>query len=250
MNVLPGAALAATMAWAGTANASIVLDGNGNVAFGIEKKLALDDFGNPTDLLFVTNIYVRFTEATDSLVSIGFSQMFTKNGSDFYSAALGGELAPSEDLILNGSPPFVPPLPGLVTDTFVTIGIKTNNDLGQQTALFPAIGGIDSTFLDFDYVNAGNKISGGWGHNPDNNQGRASTYGLSPDNTYWILVAQLTVDFKPGNGVAGDMIVFWTDAAGVILNNFGSFNNQVPSPGALALLGLAGLVGVRRRRRR
>ncbi len=47
------------------------------------------------------------------------------------------------------------------------------------------------------------------------------------------------------------MLVFWSEnpAAGE-QNNPGSFENKVPSPGALALLGLAGLMGARRRRRR
>ncbi|MFB3138156.1 MAG: hypothetical protein ACE10B_02925, partial [Phycisphaerales bacterium] len=79
-NVLPVAAVAATMAWAGAANASIVLDAQGNVEFGLQKKLATDDLGNPIDdQLFVTNIFVRFSELDDRLLSIGFSNMFTKN---------------------------------------------------------------------------------------------------------------------------------------------------------------------------
>ena len=231
-NVLPVAAVAATMAWAGAANASIILDANGNVEFGIQKKAATDDFGNLDDTKFVSNIYVRFSELDDRLLSIGFSNMFTKNGSNFFQHPLGGNTAPNAALF---------DIPGFMAvrfDTFVTIGVKSND-------------GSDATATDFDYLDIGNKISGGWFADPDSGQGDASNGILKEDGNYWVLVAQLTIVNKPDNGVAGSMIVFWQEAPGQAQQQiFGSFDNQVPSPGALALLGLAGLVGAHRRRRR
>ncbi len=229
--VLPGAVVAATMAWAGAANAGLVLDANGNVAFGFEKKLATDDLGNPDLTLFVTNIYVRFSELDDRLLNIGFSQMSPKKaGAGFYQHAFGGNFAPTQNL--------VDFFPSLAFDTFVTIGLKTND-------------GSDTTGGDPDFSMGFDKISGGWVHSVDAGQGDASSYPLNPDGTYWILIAQLTVDANEGNGVVGDMLVFWQEAVGQgDQNHFGQFDNQVPAPGALALLGLAGLVGAHRRRRR
>ncbi|MCZ6810698.1 MAG: hypothetical protein O7D97_01725, partial [Planctomycetota bacterium] len=121
-NVLPVAAVAATMAWAGAANASIVLDANGNVEFGLQKKLATGDLGEPNPLnLFVTNVYVRFSELDDRLLSIGFSNMFTKNGSNFFQHGAGNPLglAPSEFFINFG-------FESLRYDRFVGIGLKTD----------------------------------------------------------------------------------------------------------------------------
>lgn len=219
------------MAWAGAANASIILDANGNVEFGLQKKLATGDLGEPNPLnLFVTNVYVRFSEPDDRLLSIGFSNMFTKNGSDFYQHLFGQATAPGSALVAA--------FPSLAFDTFVTIGVKIND-------------GSDATATDFDYLDIGNKISGGWFADPDSGQGDAINGTLKEDGNYWVLVAQLTIDDKPDNGVAGSMIVFWQEAPGKGEQQiFGSFDNQVPSPGALALLGLAGLVGAHRRRRR
>ncbi|MCZ6850011.1 MAG: hypothetical protein O7F17_00045, partial [Planctomycetota bacterium] len=164
-NVLPVAAVAATMAWAGAANASIVLDGQGNVEFGLQKKLATDDLGNPIDdLLFVTNVYVRFREIDDRLLSIGFSNMFTKNGSNFFQHAFGGNTAPSKALIAV--------FPSLAFDTFVTIGVKSND-------------GSDTTVTDPVFADLGNKIVGGWFADPDSGQGDAINGILKEDGNYW-----------------------------------------------------------------
>ena len=229
-NVLPVAALAATMAWAGAANAALVLNPDGSVQFGFEKKKALNDDGTNNDLLFVTNLYVRFSEADDRLLNIGFASINTQNGSNFFQHAFGGNFAPNPALIAL--------FPSLAFDTFVTIGRKVND-------------GTDTSGGDPDFNMGLTRITGGWTHAVDNLQGDAGTYPLNPDGTYWILIAQLTVDFKPDNGVSGSMLVFWQEFPGAgDQNSSGVFKNPVPSPGALALLGLAGLMGARRRRRR
>ncbi len=216
------------MAWAGTANAGLVIDPTGDAILGFETKLALNDDGSPNDLLFVTNVYVRFTEADDRLLLIGFAQIYTQNGSNFYQHPLGGATAPHSDLI--------PDFPSLAFDTFVTIGMKTND-------------GSDTTATDPAYADLGNKIVGGWYADRNSGQGDAGNYPLNPDGTYWILIAQLTVDNKPGNGLAGSMLVFWQEYPGApVSGNEASLG--IPTPGTLAFLGLAGLIGPRRRRRR
>ena len=226
-NVLPFVAIAATLAWAGTANAGLVVDPLGNAILGLETKIALDDTGSPNDLLFVTNVYARFTEADDRLLGIGLAQINTKNGSDFYQHPVGWHTAPLHFFLVL--------FPSLAFDTFVTIGVKTDD-------------GSDTTATDPDFSMGLNKISGGWFANPDSGQGDAGNYPLNPDGTYWILIAQLTVDNKPGNGVAGSMLVFWQESPGApLFYNEASFL-IIPSPGALAILGLGGLMGARRRR--
>ena len=239
-NVLPMAAVAAMLAWAGPANASLVVDPAGNAILGIEKKIAVLD---PGDTLFITNIYVRFSEANDILTGIGAAQMFTKNGSKFHQFAppFGTDTAPADGFILV--------FPALANDSYVTIGLKTVPDgFTDLTSLDP-----DWQALGFNSAQFGpGSAVGGWSANPAiGQQGHADFTPLNPDGTYWVLIAQLTVTAKPDAGVLGDMLVFWQeDDGGASLNNPGSFDNQIPSPGALALLGLAGLVGARRRRRR
>ncbi len=229
--VLPGAAVAAMLAWAGAANASLVVNPDGTVAFGIEKKLAFNDDGTENPLLFVTNVFVRFSEMDDRLLNIGFANINVKKpGAEFFQHPAGGNTAPTNFLI--GI------FPSLAFDTFVTIGLKSHD-------------GEDTTSGDPDFNMGLDRITGGWFHAVDAGQGDASSYPQNPDGNFWILIAQLTVDANDDNGVVGNMLVFWQEAVGQgEQNNFGSFDNQVPSPGALALLGLAGLVGARRRRRR
>ncbi|MCH8153188.1 MAG: hypothetical protein IH830_12560 [Planctomycetes bacterium] len=248
-NVLPVAAIAATMAWAGTANASLIVDGDGNAILGIQKKLAINNDQSPNPLLFVTNIYVRFSEANDSLLNIGFSTMNSKRG-DFFRHPLGLAFdgPPSEDLIVNGIPALgIPPQKNLAFTTFVTIGLKNSNSEGGEPNF-----GDDTTGFDFDFDFGANRIVGGWFASPDSGQGDAGLWGVNPvDGAYWILVAQLTVANDPNGGVVGDFRVFWKeDPDAGEQSNLAFFDNPVPSPGALALLGLAGLVGAHRRRRR
>ena len=226
-NVLPFVAIAATMAWAGTANAGLVLNADGTVDLGFEAKLALNDDGSPNDLLFVINVYVRFTEADDRFLHIGFTQIYTQNGSNFYQHPLGGNTAPNDALVSL--------FPSVAFDTFVTFGVKTND-------------GSDTTATTPDFSMGLNKISGGWYANPESGQGEAGNYPLNPDGTYWILFAQLTIDNKPGNWLAGSMLVFWQESPGAPLSHNEAIFPNIPSPGVLALLGLAGLMGARRRR--
>ncbi len=234
-NVLPGAAVAAMLAWAGPANASIILNPDGTAAIGLQKKEMVPDPLFPDNGLFITNIYIRFSEADDVLTGMLASPgMFTKNGSDFYQHPNGTDIAPLDFLL--------PIFPNLANDSFVTIGLKDSSGGTDNTTL-----GLDWNALGFQ---GGNSAIGDWSDgNPADPQGLAGLYPKG--NEFWVLVAQLTVLNKPGNGVFGTLTAFWKeDAAGGALNNSGSFKNPVPSPGALALLGLAGLVGARRRRRR
>jgi hypothetical protein len=112
-----------------------------------------------------------------------------------------------------------------------------------------------------------NWLSGGWFNaTPGNFQGRALDLG---DGTFGTFLAQLTImgleaDAEigsmggmttnqfglpaiiwDGDVLVGDLIVFTQDPAGGAIRHDIVF---IPTPGALALFGLAGLAGVRRRR--
>ncbi len=123
------------------------------------------------------------------------------------------------------------PLPGfniLRHDSFVTIG--KNTDTGDLTDII----GLDS-----------------W---TDTRLTGHTSPGV-PDNPLdQVVIGQFTVaDPVPNGGVFGQLFVNFrhTDAVGVLefLTPPVSFDNQGPAPGALALLGVAGLMGGRRRRK-
>ena len=219
------------LAWAGPANASFL-------RMDVQKKAMVPDPLFPNDGLFITNIYAVFSEGDDILTGMLASPgMFTKNGSNFHQGQLFG--SGSDTPWAQGQIDF---MPTLANDSFVTIGLKVDD-------------GTDNTSLGLDWqalgFSGGNSGIGDWSDaNPADPQGLAGLYPKG--NEFWVLIAQLTVLNKPGNGVSGTVTVFWKEnAAGGSLSAIGeTFNNQVPSPGALALLGLAGLVGARRRRRR
>ena len=173
--------------------------------------------------LFVCNIYANFDGDGDRLLSIGFADVSSSTGA-FWQHQLGLDTAPLDFLI---------PIDPLVAyDSFVTIGVKVNEGADGTTP--------DPDFNSDMFNNNGALVGGWFNSNPDNGQGDGGN----------ILVAQLTLLKPPGDAkIGGSMTVFWKDGdTGEIIGTEVSFSHPVPAPGALALLGLAGLAGRRRRR--
>jgi MYXO-CTERM domain-containing protein len=190
----------------------------------------------------VYRVYANFTSALDQLTVVSgsgaagpitISQLNAAGngpGSGFYNDALGGLLAPN--------PAFFPFAPSLQWDSFVTIGAA----VGPQPAP-------DATSLSPGFV--GGLITGtgttaadsAWFVTPDAPQSIAGA-DLS------VMMAQLTV--QSGQHVAGTVNISGVTAAiaggGQSFTANGQTFSSIPAPGALALLGLAGLVGSRRRR--
>ncbi|MBG80647.1 MAG: hypothetical protein CMJ39_08075 [Phycisphaerae bacterium] len=166
------------------------------------------------------------------------------NGS-FYQNAAGGPTS----LAINSA--FFGFVPSMEWDSYVTVGAlhadgfpygsNALNDVGIDWSDFEAGGDLTSN-------------NGTWFVTPDQPQGEAIEHsGLNGDVTgtgYGVLIAQVTVlgagDYAgsfsgllQGKTASGD-----TWQVGVNDFQFGA----IPAPGALALLGLAGLAGRRRRR--
>ena len=143
-------------------------------------------------------------------------------GGSFVQSAYGG--ATSMDI----NPNFFPFFPSLQWDSFVTIGLLSNvdnalNNIGIDWASFEG-GGLLAT------------DNGSWFVTPNDVQG-AEVGGR-------VLIGQFTI--TSGASLIGSVSVQGKDADGV---TFQATNiSWVPAPGALALLGVAGLVGRRRRR--
>ncbi len=144
-------------------------------------------------------------------------------GAALYQNAFGGNMSTNINPLLYGA------FPSLVHDSWVTIGLADSdggNVLAQQGVDFTAFG---------DEVTTSN---GSWYVTPDDAQGE-EVGGR-------VLIAQLTIS---GGGTDADLygnLNFQGKTADG--SNWGATNQWLPAPGALALLGLAGIAGHRRRR--
>ena len=172
--------------------------------------LSVDDLGGG-----VFRLYADFDDMGDTVVNVFNSNISNADGW-FHDDVAGGT--------------WLPLGAGGANDSYVTIGAEPS--FTNSTTLDP----------NFDNITAGQTslgVNAGWFNgNPPNNQGNAGV-GMR------VLLAQFS-----GDGVtSGDLELTYTTADGNTVFGGGDFTtNPVPAPGALALLGLAGLAGTRRRR--
>jgi len=157
----------------------------------------------------------------------------------FYQNASGG----ATSLAINSA--FFDFVPSLEWDSYVTIGAlysngepfdsNNMNDVGMDWSNFETGGDLEAN-------------NGTWFVTPDQAQGEAIAHaGLGGD--YGVLIAQVTV--MDGGEIAGTfsgLLQGKTAAGDTWQEGVNGFEyGAVPAPGALALLGLAGLAGRRRR---
>ncbi len=215
--------------------------------------IPLDVFSPGTTALLVVNVYANFTpgDAAAAIIGVGGSAALgiplvinTRDGTFFqHVQGKANGLSPAQGLVN------IAGFNLLRHDSFVTIGRKLDNDpvFGvDQTQIIGLDSWTDTRLTGSPEVSwflAGFPTQGNAGGGPDN----------PPDK---VLIGQYTVrnPTSPNAGVLGSLFVNFqhTNAAGVveILTVQATFDNQAPAPGALALLGTAGLLGCRRRRRR
>jgi MYXO-CTERM domain-containing protein len=140
-----------------------------------------------------------------------------------------------------------------IADTYITVGQFVNS-----TASFAPSEGVFRNQTNsmgdgqssFGYQDSGIFMSAGFGVAPSLN-----VQGVEEDGRYRVQVMQLTVDnadaAKAGiSGTLGHLGFLDADNSpfSLFADDLMFSSGQLPAPGALALLGLAGLVGTRRRR--
>ncbi len=214
MTVIAGSLLMASTANAGYVGHTAELYTNGAYAA-------------PAGYDYTYRVYALFDSALDQVVGIGgdFNETMTAwTSTSFYQDdTFGGDT--------EHNAAFDPVIPGLHYDTYWTIG---SSDSGTDGATGAAWNSgpywTANTFLGDD---------GGWFRTPAD----PVTFGVFDGTYYRVMIGQFTCA-NPGDGAPE--FSYTTKLAW--LHDGGTTNNEyIPAPGALALLGLAGLVGRRRR---
>jgi len=192
--------------------------------------------------LDVYNVFARFNGPTDTLLNaFNFNRLdssvtnifYHKDNSDYNGGVLSkmyGTWSPS----LTGSAVLNRPF-----DSYLTIGgqaIAANNSSGDPS--WPASGG------GWNRPDVPNGLNVGWfTSNPPALQGRV---GVGVNTATDVRVGQFVVDAGADGGTWNLKIGYNSGVAGAPVQ-FAETTFSLPAPGALALLGLAGLAGRRRR---
>ena len=204
--------------------------------------------------LVICNLYVTFSAPGDNLISIAglpapeAQLSYTTNSVPGFhqEVSIGAQDFPLDaDLLIL--------FPNYADDTYITIGLKHGYAPGaltmQEVGVLPGTGGATTW-------NAGGSLL--------SNPSVGGSYFVLPGAPEGVevggqvLIAQLVIDGnQPTTDLAAPRIdvfipeIAWANAAGVGATQTVNLSatHIIPAPGTLALLGLAGLAGIRRRRR-
>jgi hypothetical protein len=179
------------------------------------------------DTFYVFKVYAKFNNANDTVLN-AYGMNALPTGWFWHNDFLSG----GGSTVAGTWNPTLVPAATAGLDSWVTIGGNAG-DFGNSTAFDPGWGAAAAN-------QAGIPANAGWfNQNPPNLQGRVNASTLETllaqfvfKNTIFNFTTPITVGFNQGIGTPAQ---FATD----------SFT--VPAPGAVALLGLAGLTGRRRR---
>lgn len=230
MNVKQASVFAGTVA-------ALAMAGTASAAFqGIASTVA-----NVGDQGTTYRIYAQLDQGDrlDAVAGNGQQNLALTAADGFYQNANGGPT--SKEINSN----FFPFVPSMEWDTYVTIGAlyQDGSTVGGENAL-------NNVGIVWDQFEGGGDLetdNGTWFVTPDKQQGEAIDHG--GDIGYGVLIAQVTTTdnggtfsgLLQGKTAAGDT---WSETVSGAAYGGG----DIPAPGALALLGLAGVAGRRRRR--
>jgi hypothetical protein len=206
---------------------------------------------NSGQALDVYNVFARFNGATDTLLNaFNFNRVdgsatnmfYHKDNSDYNGGVLStayGTWAPQ----LTGSPTANRPF-----DSFLVIGGNpsgtntTNADPSWNSGGSGSHAGNSNGWSRADLVN--NPSIGWFNSSPPNLQGRV---GVAPNTATQVKLGQFILSQNTEFRTYSLRTAFNNGAGGGVVFADGTFTLGVPAPGAIALLGLAGLAGRRRR---
>lgn len=205
--------------------------------------------------LDVFGLYATFDSAADQAVAIGgtplFPQTLNSGGSGFFNVTVFGSHLNSAATA--GQLSFIP---DLAFDSFLSVGVQQGfgTTMNAPTIQFFNGGDFNGAGTGFGQPTV-TTMNGGWFLTP----GDAETFAIvnagviPPGGGFSVFLGQFAV--AQGNTFSGDLgqlSIFESGVNRIIDNSNGStfsFTRPlVPAPGALAVLGLAGVVGRRRRR--
>jgi hypothetical protein len=186
-------------------------------------------------------LYARFNGATDTVLNaFNFNRVdgsatnmfYHKDNAAYNSGVLMKEFGtwnPSQTGSATLNRPF---------DSYLTIGgLPTGVNSTNADPSWPAAGG------SWNRPDVPNGFNAGWfNSNPPNLQGRVGGTGNTADS---VRLGQFVVD-RDANGGTWNLKIGYTDGVSTAVQ-FAETTFSLPAPGALALLGLAGLAGRRRR---
>ncbi|MCH2146393.1 MAG: hypothetical protein MK073_01065 [Phycisphaerales bacterium] len=183
------------------------------------------------DGTWTARIYANFTEGTDMLNAVygdANNDLYIDTTSSFYQNDVGGNTSANINSAL------IPLVPSLAWDSWVTIGLEDNTGNAMNNI------GVD--FSGFEGGGAINSNNGSWFATPDDAQCLAGA-------DLRVMIGQFTM-------IDSDGAVFGTLNLQGKVGDFETFQatgqafefSMIPAPGALALLGLAGVASRRRRK--
>jgi hypothetical protein len=186
---------------------------------------------------WTARIYADFDNANDRVDAVygnADNDLMVDSSSGFYqNTSFGGPTSTS----INAA--FFPLAPSLEWDSYVTIGALYAATAADPNALLDI--GIDWT----SFESGGSMFTdnGTWFVTPADAQGAA-------DSSMRVLLGQFTMNgAASGSSVYGVLNIQGKDSMGETWNVTGQeFSFAVPAPGAIALLGLAGIASRRRRK--
>ncbi|MEE2912838.1 MAG: hypothetical protein VX436_03440 [Planctomycetota bacterium] len=199
---------------------SLILAGTATAGFnGLSAVLVENDYYTTYDVYASVGVGNRVDAVygdSTNVLSIGV------DGGSFIQSAFGGNTS----MDINAA--FLPMFPSLAYDSFVTIGLTTSTG-----------NALNNIGIDFSSFEAGGALStdnGTWFVTPDDAQGDANADGQ-------VLLGRFSIT---GGDLVGSINLQGRDADGTVWNADGV--TWVPAPGALALLGIAGIASRRRRK--
>ena len=210
-------------------------DITGAVAVSYSKTVA--DFGGALETVSITDIYLTSNDAQDTLLNV-FNMTIANGSSNYFQGFTsttgwlpgnGGSIFDTEAL--------------QEADSFVTIG-------GFDAAALQTVGAGDTTGLDPNFggssAAAPGNLAGWFNSSPPNLNGRVLAQdGL--DGGLGVLIGRFSSTTDAPSMLGTSLSATWNQGLGTG-GSSGSFTvAAIPAPGALALLGVAGLAGRRRR---